>query len=336
MESELEGRRSNWEKEVEQMQEDFFNVKTSDPKDQDEAADDAVVTKTVAPRVSSDILEVGNSKELYHDQGDGTKVYRKRFDLSGFSPEELSVKIENGKLYISANREEDFGGSKSTRQFNRTVDLPDPVDEENISSSLNDDGILTIEAPVDESKIQKREDPIPAIMSTTEVVDPAFDNFGAYNPPGYGHVIRSTYRSGDGPGVVTRTTTTSSSTPAGNPRRFRCIEVEETPQGPKLKTDMYLGKKYKAEDITVKVYDHKLSVEAKSEDVVGGRTARRQFARDVSIPEAVERDTLRAMFAPDGKIYLGGSFVTNTDHDAILQSVMDDMPPGSKDCNIVF
>lgn len=335
MESQLENRRTDWEKEVEKMQQNFFNVKTTDAKVEDKddvtsgsGGEHALMVSSTGktPRSGSDILEIGNAKELFSESPDGTKIYRKRFDLSGFNPEDLSVRIEGNKLYISAKREEDFAGSKSTRDFKRTVDIPEAVDGDELASSLNDDGILTIEAPVDESKIPKKEEPKEHILSLKEALDPAFDNFGVVSPPGYSSVVRSSTYGGS-----------SGSSPGGpNPRRFHCLEATKTPHGHKLQTDMYLGKKYKAEDITLKVYDDKIRVEAKSEDVVGGRTARRQFSRDVTLPEAVQRDSFRAMFGGDGKLYMGGSFVTNEDHDALLQSILDDMPADGKDCNVIF
>lgn len=149
MENEMESRRMEWEKEVEKMQKDFFHLKTKDPADK--SVDVAVsASKLPIRRHGTEIIDISNTKNLYTERQDGTKVYRLRFDVREFEPGEIHVKAEGHVLYISAEHHDEFGNvKKMTKQFSRQMDLPDTVDPDKIEANLSSDGILTVEAPVD-------------------------------------------------------------------------------------------------------------------------------------------------------------------------------------------
>lgn len=43
---------------------------------------------------------------MFYDVKDGTKVFRVSFDVSQFSPDEISVKTQDNKLIVQAKHEE--------------------------------------------------------------------------------------------------------------------------------------------------------------------------------------------------------------------------------------
>merc|ERR1712189_154385 len=70
-------------------------------------------------------------------------------DTSQYKPEDLKVSVNNGIVTVQGNYEEkDESGSKMVlRRFSKTFTLPACVKEEEISSNLSSDGVLTITAP---------------------------------------------------------------------------------------------------------------------------------------------------------------------------------------------
>ena len=80
-----------------------------------------------------------------------------RFNVKGFKPEELSVRIEGRTLRVTAKHHEEGDlGEKASKNFDRKMDLPDGVDADLLSSELSSNGILCVEAPANDVE----EDPI--------------------------------------------------------------------------------------------------------------------------------------------------------------------------------
>ncbi|CAL1263841.1 unnamed protein product, partial [Larinioides sclopetarius] len=65
-----------------------------------------------------------------------------------FAPEDITVKTVDDQVVVTAKHEEkvDEHGLVS-REFTRRYIMPEGVDIEKVCSSLNPDGILTVEAP---------------------------------------------------------------------------------------------------------------------------------------------------------------------------------------------
>uniref|UniRef100_A0A8C5D9E4 Heat shock protein beta-1-like n=1 Tax=Gouania willdenowi TaxID=441366 RepID=A0A8C5D9E4_GOUWI len=78
----------------------------------------------------------------------GQNSWKINLDVKHFSPEEITVTTKDGYLQISGTHEErlDEHGLVS-RCFSRKYKLPQGVDLQHISSSLSQDGMLSIEAP---------------------------------------------------------------------------------------------------------------------------------------------------------------------------------------------
>nr|AIU47038.1 heat shock protein [Phenacoccus solenopsis] len=74
--------------------------------------------------------------------------FKVNLDVQQFKPEEVNVKVVDDYLVVEGKHEEkqDKHGFIS-RQFTRRYKLPKDVQQENISSSISSDGILSISAP---------------------------------------------------------------------------------------------------------------------------------------------------------------------------------------------
>jgi len=73
------------------------------------------------------------------------------FDVSEYSPEELSIKTEGDVLVVLAKHETKAEGGQSfvSQQFEQRFSLPSGVRADRISSKLSKEGVLTVTAPRD-------------------------------------------------------------------------------------------------------------------------------------------------------------------------------------------
>ena len=187
MESELEKRKQDWEDEVSKMQHDFFQMKTSKngQKEIGEGKTKVIEMKADknAPRRQrggAAIFDISHAKTLYCDQADGSKLFKLRFDVKGYEPHEISIKAEGNKLVVTARTEDERSGNKATKQFNRQVDIPRGVDPDNLTSYLSADGILSVEAPVEDVSDEEGEE---------VEVEYVPDAMMGIEPPLYQHVV---------------------------------------------------------------------------------------------------------------------------------------------------
>jgi len=80
-------------------------------------------------------------------------VWVKILDVKGWEPSEIELVVtaDGKQLMVSGEKEEetknDEGESYDLRRFKQTIDLPDGLDEEEISSALSKEGKLMITAP---------------------------------------------------------------------------------------------------------------------------------------------------------------------------------------------
>lgn len=84
----------------------------------------------------------------------GSKKFQVRMDVSKFKPEEIEVKAKDNSLMVHAKHCDETGGSKSYSEYKQQYLLPPSVDPVALASKLSDDGILTIEAPVNPALTQ--------------------------------------------------------------------------------------------------------------------------------------------------------------------------------------
>lgn len=128
VQTELNDRRSQWDKEFEKMRNDFF---------------------TLAPTDTSDkFSKVDAFRSLYEFDDQGNRKFKVRFDVSDFSPEEIQVKVQDNKVVIFGKTEEKKGNSTFSREYSRQIDIPRDVDQDKITCVMSKDNILTVEGPM--------------------------------------------------------------------------------------------------------------------------------------------------------------------------------------------
>jgi len=89
----------------------------------------------------------------------GTRVMKLTLDMRQFKPEEISVKVKDGVLYINAKQESKSDFSTVFRQYLRQFSLPEGVVVEDLRSTLSPEGVLIVTAPLeDEEGIEEEGD----------------------------------------------------------------------------------------------------------------------------------------------------------------------------------
>ena len=127
---------------------------------------------------------------------------------------------------------------------------------------------------------------------------------------------------------VTYSSSPSAYSPNSMFSRFTSPSIVTVNETKKLKLNVDVGHDFDPEDITVKLdrdATH-IKVHAAREQLVAGRTTKREFSREFELPERVESSTLRASLDAHGRLFIGGSLRSNEDHMQALSSVMHDLP----------
>ncbi|KAF8786163.1 heat shock protein beta-6-like [Argiope bruennichi] len=78
--------------------------------------------------------------------------FQVQMDTSNYQPDEITVKVVNDKLTISAKHETKADDVYEYHEMTRSFSLPEGVDPDAVVSRLNTNGQLTIEAPMKPSK----------------------------------------------------------------------------------------------------------------------------------------------------------------------------------------
>lgn len=83
-------------------------------------------------------------------QSGGRKMLRLRFDLADYEPEQIVVKTIDNRLQVYAKRQEVSQTTSLLSEYNREFLLPLGTDPESIRSTLSADGVLTVDAPLNQ------------------------------------------------------------------------------------------------------------------------------------------------------------------------------------------
>lgn len=134
MERDMDKRRMEWDDEIERMRRDFFTLK---PKSFETVSDKFKVTESV-----------DDVKSVIENDKNGQPVFRARFDVKTYKPEEVTVKMEANKVVVHAKHQETDGNSSVSREFTREVNIPREVDPLSLQCTISQDGVLMIEGPL--------------------------------------------------------------------------------------------------------------------------------------------------------------------------------------------
>ncbi|CAH8460190.1 unnamed protein product [Heterobilharzia americana] len=87
-------------------------------------------------------------KDAYEVGKDGKVHFKVRFDVKGFSPEDINVSTTDNRVVVSAKKMTQTDTSKSSRQFCRMIELPQSIEQTKLECHLTNDGVLMLEAPL--------------------------------------------------------------------------------------------------------------------------------------------------------------------------------------------
>lgn len=119
---------------------DMFRLMPSSPLALEGGASDALVKLDA------------NSVRSYIDKGDSDKM-KLNFDVTEFESESISVKTVGNKIEVHAQKKQKKGDEERSEEFSRVYELPTAggVDPSHVTSSIFQDGVLSIELPLAEA-----------------------------------------------------------------------------------------------------------------------------------------------------------------------------------------
>jgi len=96
----------------------------------------------------------GTPSSSKEPEGDSDTFTKKMMVLKDFKPEDIQIRVTKDKKVVVEAKQElkrdegDGFQSYQMREFKQTVDVPDNVDIEQLTSSISQEGVLTISAPL--------------------------------------------------------------------------------------------------------------------------------------------------------------------------------------------
>ncbi|XP_076471346.1 small heat shock protein p36-like [Babylonia areolata] len=248
-----------WQDQFDKMRQDFFVLKPSEK-------------QVPAPPTSSPHFPNMDSavKAAFDVDSQGRQIFRVRFDVSEFKPEEVSVKVQDNKLIVNARHQEKTAQSSVSREYSRQVDIPGGVDQDTLNCLLSKDGILTVEGPVMQPQLLARETFLP-VQSTP--LTPSSPSAAPRPPPHF----------------------TTMGTPVKNPI------VTEADGSRRMRLSVDIGE-FSPEEIVVKTMDRKLIVHAEHEERTAGRTLHKEFNKEYDLPESVDSSSISAYLTEDRQL----------------------------------
>jgi len=217
----------------------------------------------------------------------GTKKFKLEYSIGNFDPEEISVKTEGHTLRVHALRDKNDGGHREHKEFKRDCTIPANVDPEAITSHLTPEGVLVLEAPVNLPAIEdKRKAAIEDRRSSSSPSTVLASNASQVDD----HVALRT----DSPSQAALST--------AKPKfgRQNSAVIEEADGGRKIKLEFNL-EGFNPEDLSLKVTpENTLKIEAIHEEAKGGSTSKKEFRREIGLPESADASHMKSVMNAEG------------------------------------
>ena len=112
--------------------------------------------------------------------------------------------------------------------------------------------------------------------------------------------------------------------------------IATTKEGRRLRMLVEIGDNFRPEEVSVHLRFKKLLIRATQERCVDGRTCRSEFSKEFEIPSPLEPTSLRAALNGKGRLYIGGSLMSNDNHQQIVDLVLRDMPASARACSVKY
>ncbi|XP_052802228.1 uncharacterized protein LOC128232607 [Mya arenaria] len=319
MERDLERRRREWEGEIERMRKDFFTLKP----------DDNGRLESISDKFKMGEGLKDEARGVVERDETGQPVFRVRFNVDSYKPEEVSVKIDANKLIVHAKHEEKTEGKSMSREYSREVDIPREIDPMALQCSISTDGVLTVEAPMPSGQFVAKDatgprpPPIEQIIQTSNA-SPV--SSGARNtppppqqaPPSQQQKHSSTFTTflSGSPAKPQQQSTPPPPPPsaaygASQPIQHSVPQPPQAPSGSSFSTVHESDRKFKVdvdiedfapEELSVKTVDKRLVISARREEKIGNRTSTKELNREIHLPDTVDPYAVKAFFSDTGKL----------------------------------
>jgi len=241
--------------------------------------EDHIALRTDSPSqaaVTTAKPKFGRQNSAVIEEADGGRKIKLEFNLEGFNPEDLSLKVTpENTLKIEAVHEEAKGGSTSKREFRREIGLPESADASNMKSVMNAEGILTVDIPV----------PTPAYNALPAVSG----QFEATMPPP--------------PALSQAAVAMDAAAVANLPAQFQttvnteAVTVDKENGVQRVKFNV---QSFQPEEIDLKVVDNILRVHAVHKSTADGSNVHREYSRQFTLPEGIDLEAMKSTLSDDG------------------------------------
>lgn len=333
MERDLERRRREWEDEIERMRKDFFTLKPDDNGRLDSIGDKFKMSGNTLTDEARGVVEKDEN---------GRPVFRVRFNVNSFKPEEVSVKIDANKLMVHAKHQEKSDNKSVSREYNREVDIPREVDPMGLQCCMSTDGILTVEAPMPTPQYGALKDsggrapPYDQIIqqntgsparSTPPPTQPQQMNQPPPPPPTSQQQQQqqqkhsstfTTFLSGapTHPQPAKFQTTQAAGPPPPQSPPYQPVQQQQSPStfsavqdsDRKFKVDVDI-EDFSPDELSVKTVDKRLVISARREEKLGNRTSTKELNREIYLPETVDPYSVKAFFSDNGKLIVEAPYI---------------------------
>ncbi|CAL8074420.1 unnamed protein product [Calicophoron daubneyi] len=274
MQRRFDERRRQWDEDVRRMRQEFFT-----PGLKDERMTSGLPNLLLP---SSKFPSTRPFSSSYENAPDGSLNFVANFEVSDFQPDDLHVSVKDKEILVTAKTEKRSDGSTSTREYSRSVRLPNNADDELVTAALSSDGVLTITCPIKP----------PPFTRITGLGDS--DARGVASPQS-----PSSLRSGEwGERIQANKSELLGRAPiheGGSPVLTRAH--------PKFRLELPIDSDYSPAEIQIRTLNRRIYVTARHEERGSNRTAVREFSKEYDIPDSVDPECLEAKFE-NGMLYI--------------------------------
>jgi HSP20 family molecular chaperone IbpA len=322
MERDMDMRRKEWESDIDRMRGDFFNLRP---------CEDGLDSLNEKFRFKDGIED---AKSVIEKDQNGRPVFRARFNVKDYQPEEVNVKMDGDRIIVHAEHQEKDGTKSVSREFSREVNIPREVDPLLLQCTISSDGILSVEAPLPTPQYPQVMDNTartthriipqtsPHVASTPPRNTPPP---GVSQPPSTHTSSFTTFMSpkGSAPPYSSVQSTMSNSSPKQYSHQTSSSSVSSSKYDTRNSTDsppaqIESEKKFRVEvdiedfnpeELSVKTIDKKLVISASRMERIGSRTSTKELNREFHLPDTVDPMAVKAFFSDTGKMIIEAPYM---------------------------
>ena len=212
-------------------------------------------------------------------------------DCQHFKPEEIDVKVDGTTIIITAKQEIKESGGSRTRVFEQKFTLPAGVQADRVTSTINADGVLNINAPKNKaaasSMNQTIEQKLDRIMSPSSWGSSGADNTSSLSK-------RSAAAAAVGSGGFDEDYFGDNSAMSKAFIDGDVYKIEINVQN------------FKPEDLVIKTVGQTVQVEAKHEEKTsdGASFSSRNFSQSFTLPRDVDPERVSSSLSREGKLII--------------------------------